>query len=161
MSSMTTIRTEDANDKYSQMVRQARLEREGAAAARIIADKLSGAYITKRIIPKVKELLPGYNAYLSRNYNNTFDLVLHKPDLSYGESFYIRLNDKSSKRIDSDIVTAEADNREAAAVKLEERLKNYYELISTYNSIVTAYSTIRDDLAKFFPDIPYAWRRDA
>ena len=161
MSSMTTIRTEEANDKYFQMVRQARLEKEGAAAARIIADKLSGAYITKRIIPKVKELLPGYRVFLSKNYSNTFDLVLSKSDFSYSESFYIRLNDKSGKRIDFDIVTAEADNREAAAVKLEERLKNYYELISTYNSIVTAYSIIRDDLAKFFPDIPYAWRRDA
>ena len=161
MSSMTTIRTEEANDKYFQMVRQARLEREGAAAARIIADKLSGAYITKRIIPKVEELLPGYSVYLSKDYCKYYELLLTKPDFSYSEGFYIRLNSKNGKRIDYDTVTAEADNREAAAVKLEERLKNYYELISIYNSIVTAYSTIRDDLAKFFPDIPYAWRRDA
>lgn len=160
MNSMTTIRTEEANEKYQQTARRIRLLKEEAAAARIIANKLDNAYITKRLLDKVKEYLPQYRAYIS-NSSSILELVLHRPDMDYNESFYIGLGaDSKHRRIDSEIVKAIADSREAEAIQLEKQLETFYEMVSRYNGLVSEYSTIRDSLYKFFPDIPYVWRRD-
>lgn len=160
MSSMTTIRTEEANEKYQQTARRIRLLKEEAEAARTIAEKLDGMYITKRVADKAKEIFPGYHAYLDKTYILP-QLALRNSSMSYGETFYIRLCENGGKRIDAEIVKAEADKRESEAVQLEKKLDSFYELVSRYNGLVAEYSAIRDSLYKFFPDIPYAWRRDA
>lgn len=120
MNSMSTIRTEEANEKYQQTARRIRLLKEAAAAARTIAGKLDGMYITKRVADKAKEIFPGYHAYLDKTYSLP-QLALHNSSMSYGETFYIRLCENGGKRIDAEIVKAEADKRESEAVQLEKK----------------------------------------
>lgn len=133
-----------------------RKNRRQAAALRIIADKLDGLYITKRIEPQLTNLFPGVcRAYISQSYNYV-DLNLAYSFTNYSDRDSIFLCSIENRRIDRAAIIKRADKMEKSACALESSLEHIQQLVDAYNTIASQYAEIYNDLYQFFDEIPYA-----
>ena len=159
--SMNIIGLEDANKAYSKAVREARMLRERAAAERIIAEELDGAYITKRLDVKLAELLPVdryERAYISAIGAGSLKYVhIHPAGVhSYNECWDIALWNGDDKRVNGEKIKQAAKGHEEQAALIEKTLGRFAEIVGTYNALATAYAGIYDDLHMFFDNLVYA-----
>lgn len=131
-------------------------ERREAAALRIMADKLNGQYITKRIEPQLVSLFPGaVRAYMSQSYDHV-DVTISYSASNYNDRDYLTICSTSNRRIDPAAMIARAEQKEKEARSLEAALEHIEPLVDAYNAIAIHFAEIRDDVERFFPEIPYA-----
>ena len=135
--------------------------RERAAAERIIAEELDGAYITKRLDAKLAELLPVERyerAYISAIGAGSLKYVhIHPSGVhSYNECWDIALWNGDDKRVNGEKIKQAAKGHEEQAALIEKTLERFAEIVGTYNALATAYAGIYDDLHMFFDDLVYA-----
>ena len=156
MQTMNLIGTEEANRAYSKAVRDARLLRERAAAERIIADALDGAYITKRLDAKLAELLPAEryeHAFISAIGAGSLKYVHVRPAgvHCYNDCWDIPLWNDDDKRVNGEKIK-ESAKRDAT---IDKALERFTEIVGTYNALATTYAGIYDDLRVFFDELVY------
>lgn len=153
------IDAEEANKLYSDAVRKARQLRERAAITEQIADKLAGAYITKRIDP-IMSSVPGVErAYIEKSVSGrvlyaTLYQVNHS---NYYDCWSVRLAPEDSKRVDAETVKAEAAKLIQQAERTEKAIEEFWNNVGQLNAIVTAYSQIRRNLEPITNDLCYCY----
>ena len=158
---MNTISAEDANTAFAKGVRDARRLRERARVARIIADGLDGAYITKRLDAKLEELLPAdicEKAYISAIGAGSLKYVHVRPVgvQNYNDCWDIALWNGDDKRVNGAKIREGAQKDEERAAGIEKGLERFHEIVGTYNALATAYAGIYDELHVFFEELVYA-----
>ena len=156
--SMNCISTDDANSAYFAGVRKARRLRERAAAVRAIAAALDGAYITKRLEPKLREMFPGMRSacidkdtYSARKY-----VYLHDGTGSYYDAWHIDLRAGDDNRVNGEQMKQNAAHDDEEAAQIEAALARFTEIVCQYNALATAYAGIYDELNIFFSELVYA-----
>ena len=125
-------------------------DRRRAAIKRIVAEKLKGQYITKRIEPNLLAMFPGaVRCYMSQSYDHV-DLTVTYSATNYNNRETIILCQTDNRRIDAEklIQSAEQNEREAAA--LEATLQHIEGLVAAYNGIAEQYAAIHSDMNKLF-----------
>ena len=150
---INTEETENARKKAAAAISG---DRRRAAIKRIVAEKLKGQYITKRIEPSLLAMFPGaVRCYMSQSYDHV-DLTVTYSATNYNNRETIILCQTDNRRIDAEklIQSAEQNEREAAA--LEATLQHIEGLVAAYNGIAEQYAAIHSDMNKLFDEIPYA-----
>ena len=150
---INTEETENARKKAAAAISG---DRRRAAIKRIVAEKLKGQYITKRIEPNLLAMFPGaVRCYMSQSYDHV-DLTVTYSATNYNNRETIILCQTDNRRIDAEklIQSAEQNEREAAA--LEATLQHIEGLVAAYNGIAEQYAAIHSDMNKLFDEIPYA-----
>lgn len=158
-SSMSIIGAEKASEAYFNAARKARLLRERADAERTIAEALDGAYITKRLDAKLRELLPTaqYVCVSKSSYGADKYVHVHPGNVhSYDECWDIYLGNNDNNRVNGEKIKQAATSSENEAAEIEKALEHFTELVGTYNALATAYAGIYDDLHVFFDELVYA-----
>ena len=156
---MNIISDDEANAAYARGVREARRLRERARAVRRIADALDGAYITKRLDVKLRELFPdaSYIGVGKDRYNNRKEVHLHPyRNMSYNDAWYINLHGGDDNRVDGEAMRKDADRNDAEAARKDDELTRLYSIICQYNALAKAYAGIYDSLRAFHSEIPGA-----
>lgn len=156
--SLGTIDAEHLEAARTKALADIHKDRREAAALRIVADKLDGQYITKRIEPQLVGLFPGAcRAYLSQsNYCNNVDLTISYSASNYNDRDRITICSTDNRRIDRAALIARVEQKEKDARALEAALEHIEPLVNAYNAIAAQYAEIHDDLYQFFAEIPYA-----
>ena len=153
---LDTIRPDEVETASKKARADIAHDRRIAANKRIIADRLKGQYITKRLEPMLQTMFPGaVRAYLSQSYERV------EVNISYSANNYydrdcITLCKTDNRHIDAAAMIESAENQEQSAAALEASLKHIETMVAAYNGIVADYATIHSDLKKFLNDIPYA-----
>lgn len=151
-----TIDAERLETARTKALADIRKDRREAAALRIVADKLNGQYITKRIEPQLVGLFPGAcRTWLSQSYNHV-GLTISYSDINCNDRDYITICSTDNRRIDRAALIAKAEQKEKGARSLEASLEHIKPLVNAYNAIAAQYAEIHDDLYQFFSEIPYA-----
>lgn len=153
------IDAEEANKLYSDAVRKARQLRERAAITAQIADKINGAYITKRLDP-IMTGIPGVaRAYIEKSVSGRVLYArLYQPGNSnYYDGWSVRLAPQDSKRVDAGTVKAEAVKMVEEAERTEKAVAAFWENVGQLNAIVTAYAQIRRELEPITTDLCYCY----
>lgn len=158
---MNRIGAEDANAAYARGVREARRLRERARVARMIADGLDGAYISKRLDAKLQELMPAdicETAYISAIGAGSLKYVHVRPVgvQNYNDCWDIPLWNGDDKRVNGEKIREGAGKDEEKAADIEKGLERFHEIVGTYNALATAYAGIYDELHMFFEELVYA-----
>lgn len=155
---MNLISIEDANSAYAMAVRKARRLHERAAAVRIIAAALDGAYITRRLDARLRELFPdtrtvcvSKDSYSARKY-----VYMHDGACNYSDAWHIDLRAGDDNRVDGERMKQDAARDEQEAAGIEAGLIRFTEIVCQYNALATAYAGIYDELHAFFPELVYA-----
>lgn len=153
-----TIDAEHLEAARTKALAEIRKDRREAAALRIVADKLNGQYITKRIEPQLASLFPdARRVYLGKsNYSNNVDLTISYSDSNYYDRDCITICSADNRRIDRAAMIARAEENEKRARALEAALEHIEPLVNAYNATAAQYAEIHDDLYQFFDEIPYA-----
>ena len=154
--SLDTIDKESVESARNKAVAKILKERREAAAMRLIADKLSGQYITKRIEPQLAAIFPDAGrTFLSQSYSSVSAVVVYD-EANYSDRDSIFLCDTGNRRLDRTAIIARAERQEKEARALELSLQHIEDMVDAYNDIAARYAEIREDLSQFFPDIPWA-----
>lgn len=156
--SMNCISVEDANTAYFSASRKVRRLREQAETARKIADALDGAYITKRLDARLRELLPDMaiacitrDSYSSRKY-----ALVNAVNWSCANAWHIDLHAGDDNRVNAELIRKDAAYNDELASRIEASMARFTEIVSTYNALATAYAGIYDELNVFFSELVYA-----
>lgn len=154
--SLNTIDKESVESARNKAVAKILKKRREAAATRLIADKLSGQYITKRIEPQLAAIFPDADhTFLSQSYSSVSAVVVYDK-ANYSDHDSIFLCNTSNRRLDRTAIIARAEHQEKEARALELSLQHIEDMVDAYNDMAARYAEIREDLSHFFPDIPWA-----
>lgn len=153
------IDAEEANKLYSDAVRKARQLRERAAITEQIADKLAGAYITKRIDPIITSVPGVERAYIEKSVSGRvlYATLYQVGHANYYDGWSVRLAPEDSKRVDANTVKSEAKKLIQQAERIEESIQGFWDNVGQLNAIVTAYSQIRRNLEPITNDLCYCY----
>ena len=156
--SMSLISAEKANEAYSNAVRKARLLRQRAAAERAIAENLDGAYITKRLDPKLHALFPdAKSTFISKYYGGRKYAHIHPAGVHcYSDAWDIDLWEGDDNRVNGEQIKRAAKHSDDEAAEIEKAVERFAEIIGTYNALATAYAGIYDELHVLISDTVYA-----
>ena len=134
--------------------------RRRAAAMRIIAENLDGAYVTKRIIEKLKPIIPAADAFYlsSREYSDYVYLHIGYPEDGYTRDYdEITICDKETRRVNAENLNKSAAREEDEANEKQTLLDNLDAAAAEYNTIADRYAQIFKVLEPFmYGNIPYA-----
>jgi hypothetical protein len=153
------IDAEEANKLYSDAVRKARQLRERAAITATLADRLEGAYITKRL-NAILSALPGVErGYIEKSASGrVLYATLYQVGYNgYSDGWSVRLAPEDQKRVDAETVRAEAARLIREAERTEKAIEGFWANVGQLNAIVTAYAQIRRELEPITTDLCYCW----
>lgn len=129
-------------------------KRRNAAAVRLIAERISGKYITKRIEQELVSLFPSAaHVYLTQSYGSVH-LSIQYSAMNYYDRDEIYLCDTKNRRLDSSVLLRRADNLEQEAAEIERALQDFDTVVETYNVIAARYAEVYASLATFFHELP-------
>jgi len=158
--SMSIIQPENlaaAKEKGGFRLRQ---ERRRASTLRALGENLDGAYITKRLEPKLAAMFPdARRVYLSaESFTDWVVLNVAYPDVdSYDDYIQVRMCRANERRLDGKSMLEQAEQAEADLRRRESRFSLLDEAAAAYNSLADSYAKLWPYLKDFlYNDVPGA-----
>ena len=144
---------EEARKKAQERVSR---KRRNAAAVRLIAEKISGKYLTKRIDQDLVSLFPSAaHVYLTQSYGNVHLSIQYRA-MNYHDRDEIFLCSTENRRLDGAALLRRSDVLEQEATEIERALQSFDTVVETYNVIAARYAEVYANLKTFFHEIPEA-----